>query len=191
MSFAASYVDRFTARHFNEDEHGRTHYLPMGRFTSGRLLPDAVVAERVRRTVWVSYLVLVVAIAPVAFSLVFFFHRMSWRGLMVIGALSVVSGLSCGGWLQVLARGFPKSDGSSILRDGPLSPAKTMGGSGLALSMTISMALGVASIVLVLAQPAATSRALALLSVALFGACAISCWLRLRALDTDANSRPD
>ena len=191
MSFVFPYLDRFTARHFKEDEHGRTRFYPMGSFTSGRHLPDAVTAERMRRAVGASYLVLIVALAPVAFSAVAFFHRMSWRGLMVIVMLSVVTGACFGGWLQVLARGFPKSDSPLASRDTSQDRARSLGRNGLVWSMATSMVMGVASMLVVLAQPAAMSRVLALLSVSVFGACAIYCWLQLRALAADANSSPN
>ena len=189
MSFTSSYLDSLTTHHFKVDEHGRTHFYPMGTFTSGRLLPDADAAERMRRTVCASYFIMVVTLAPVAFIAVAFFHRMSWSGLMVIVALSVVSGLCFSGWLQLLARAFPKSDGPLTLRECSQFQAKTMGRAGLTWSMMTSVVLGVASMLAVLAQPAPLSRVLALLSVTLFGACAIYCWLQLRALDSDANSR--
>ncbi len=189
MPFAFSYLDRFTARHFKEDEHGRPHFYPMGNFTSGRVLPDAVVAERMRRTVWASYLVLIAALAPAAFSAIAFFHHMSWRGMMAFVVLSVVCGLCFTGWLMLIARGGAKSDSPLGLGESSQNQAKAMGRSGLVWSMTTSVVLGVASMLVVLAQPAAMSRVVALLSVALFGACAIYCWLQLRALGTDTPSR--
>lgn len=189
VSVVSRYFDSLVAPHFKEDESGRALFYPMGALSCGRVMPDATVSDRLRRTVRTSYAIMFLVWIPVIAIVSGTFHRMSWRGLMVIVGLGIVSGIAFSGWLRLLVRHHPKTDVRLTFGESARTQAKTMGRSSLLISLLCSVLFAAVSIMIALTELGTASRAMALVSIVFFGACAISNWLALRSLDRDGDAK--
>lgn len=185
VAFASKIMTGLVESSFAQDEHGVTIFYPLGRWSRGRVLPNAEIADRLRKalrtTYWIACFVAAVVVALAATS----FHGMTWGGILVIVALTLASGFAVKSWLLSLVRGFPISDRSLTLRD--------MSRTGLQVSLLCAVAFGVISMMIALAELGTASRIMALVGIVFFGACAVSNWLALQTLDpnveTDESAR--
>ncbi len=189
MSFHSNIMDSLVASSFKQDATGATIFYPLGIWGRGRVLPNAEVAGRLRKTLRTTNLIIFSTAMLLAAVVATSFHRMTWGGLLLIVALTLVSGLVVNSWLFSLVRGYPTTDEPLTLREGSRAQAKAMGRNGVLVSLLCSVMFAAASMIIALADWGTGSRVMALMGIVFFGACAILNWLNLRELDTDAAVR--
>ncbi|MDX2155220.1 MAG: hypothetical protein SFW09_01825 [Hyphomicrobiaceae bacterium] len=182
MRTVSRLLDIFIEPLFRTDPEGRQVFFPWGVWAAGYVLPDAVTAESMRRTLRTTWLVFFLVGIPLAILLMPLRDPVDL--LPVIAASAIVS-LAMLGWFRWLARDLQRSSMKLPLREAQDAQTRAMGRTGILAMMVLSlilMALGVATLV----TAGHDRRWIGGLLIGMFGLCLVVLawhWRRLSRLE--------